>query len=80
MQTQLKEEIDADLHENYVSITDNMTSRNRYEINCGECNKTFYADKETSEKIYRSMEQGLDNSFLCTDCQREYDELAYENR
>lgn len=79
MQTQLKEEIDADLHENYVSITDYMTSRNGYEINCGDCNKTLYADKETSEGFCRSIEQDWDNPFLCTDCRREYDELAYEN-
>lgn len=80
MQTKLKEEIDADLAENYVSITDYITKQNRYEISCGECAKTLFADKETSERIYRSIEQGLDNPFLCNDCQQEYEVLAYENR
>ncbi len=80
MQTNLKEEIDADLAENYVSITDYITEQNRYEISCGECAKTLFADKETSERIYRSIEQGLDNPFLCNDCQQEYEVLAYENR
>jgi len=80
MQPRLKEEIDADLGESYVSITDYITDQNKYEINCGVCCKTLFADKETSESIYRSIEQGLDNPFLCNDCQREYDELAYENR
>jgi hypothetical protein len=80
MQTKLKEEIDADLIENYVSITDYRTDRNRYEVNCSMCNKTLYADQATSEAIYRSIEQGLDNSFLCIDCEREYDELAFMGR
>lgn len=80
MQTRLKEEIDGDLAENYVGISDFKTDQNRYEVNCGECCKTFYADKETSQTIYRSIEQGFDNPFLCNDCQREFEESAYENR
>lgn len=80
MQTRLREEIDADLLENFVGITDFKTEQNRYEINCRECNKTFYGDRETSEGIYRSMEQGLDNPFLCNDCQLDYEESAYEDR
>ena len=80
MKTRLTEEFDADLTENYINITDYVTGRNRYEICCGECNKTLYADKETSESIYRSIEHGLDNPFLCNDCLREKEELAYQNR
>lgn len=80
MQTKLKEEIDADLAENYVSVTDYITGRNKFEINCGICNMTLYTDKETSERIYRSIEQGLDNPFLCNDCEREFEDLAYEDR
>lgn len=80
MPTRLKEEIDADLDENYDSVTDYKTGQNIYEINCGECCKTFYADRETLESISRAVEEGLDNPFLCHDCQQEYEESAYENR
>lgn len=80
MQTKVKEEIDADLMENYVSITDNTTSRNTYKIKCGECNRTLYADKETAETFYRAIRQGWDNPFLCDYCRRDYEELAYESR
>jgi hypothetical protein len=48
--------------------------------NCRDCNRTFYADREASESIYRSIEQELDNPFLCNDCQQDYDESAYEDR
>jgi hypothetical protein len=80
MQTKLTEEVDTALAENYISVTYYPNSRNKYEINCGVCNKTLYTDKETSERINRSIGQGLETPFLCNDCEQEYDELAYENR
>ena len=80
MQTQLREEIDGDRIENYIGITDFKTDQNLYEINCRECNKTFYADSSTSDDIYGAIKQGLDNPFLCDDCQVDYEESAYEDR
>lgn len=80
MQIILKEELDADLAENYGNVTYYINDQNKYEINCGACNKTLYADKDTSERIYRSIRQGLESPFLCDDCQWEYDELAYADR
>jgi hypothetical protein len=80
MQTRLREEIDGDLNENFVGITDYKTAQNQFEINCSACNKTFYTDKETFESFSRSVEQGLDNPFLCDECREEYEELAVEDR
>ena len=80
MQTKLKEEIDGDRAENYVSVSYYMNGRNKYEINCGTCNKTLYTDKETSERNLRSIVQGLDNPFLCNDCEWEFEDLAYADR
>ena len=80
MQAKLREEIDGDLLENYVAITDFKTDQNQYEINCSVCNKIFYADRETSDEIYRKLEEGLDNPFLCNHCTRDFEESAYENR
>jgi len=80
MQIKLKEEINADLAENHGSITYFVNGASTYEINCGACNKTLYADRKTSEWIHRSIEQGLDNPFLCNDCELEYEDLAHDNR
>ena len=80
MQTKLREEIDADSIESLVSVSDHKIGQNKYEISCGECAKTLYADKETSERIFRSIKQGLDNPFICEDCQEEYEEMAHRDR
>lgn len=77
MQTALREELDGDLGENYVSISDYKTKQNDQEISCGVCCKTFYADTLAYSNISRAIEHGLDNPFLCDDCQQEYDELAH---
>jgi hypothetical protein len=80
MHTGFREEIDGDLSENYVSISDYKTEQHQHEIICSVCCKTFFANKATHDNICRVIEQGLDNPFLCDDCQQEYDELAYEAR
>ena len=76
----IKEEFDADRKENYVSITDFITEQNQYEFFGGKCGKIFYADKETFENINRAVKQSLENSFLCENCRRKYEEAAYETR
>ena len=76
----IKEEFDADRKENYVSITDFITEQNKYEFSCEKCGKIFFADKPTFENINRAVEQGLDNSFLCENCRRRYEEAADETR
>jgi hypothetical protein len=80
MQARLREEFDADRVENPVTFTDYMTDRNKFEISCGSCFKTLYADSETSEALLRSIEEGLDNPYLCSECQDELEEEAYERR
>ena len=73
----LREEADADRTENYVAMTDTKTDQNRYELFCGSCGKMMYVDKETHEQFIRATEHDLDNQFLCNDCEREQDEIAY---
>lgn len=80
MNTGLRKEKDGDLIESYVSVTDYMTDHNQHVINCSDCAKTFYADASTCEGIVRAIEQGLDNPFICIDCQQEYEELANSAR
>jgi hypothetical protein len=73
----LREEADADRTENYVSITDYRTDLNQYEVLCGSCGRTVFVDKEMGDQIGRAMEHDLDNQFLCDECEREQDEMAY---
>ena len=80
MLTRLIEDVDADRIENIVTVTDYMTERNKYEISCGTCFKTLYANRQTSEGLLRSIEEGLDNPFMCSDCQLELEEEAYDRR
>ena len=74
---QLREEADVDRKENYVEVTDFKTPQNRFELFCASCGKQQYVDKETSERFCRALEHDLDNQFLCNDCEREQDEMAY---
>jgi hypothetical protein len=53
------------------------TPVNRFEAVCGMCGGIYYVDEETSERIGAAIEKGLDNPFICDDCEQEYDELAH---
>lgn len=78
MQTSLREEVDADLAEKDVVFTEYKTARNAHEVYCGDCNRTLYADRETSEKLHRSMGHFRNNPLLCDECRQEYEDLAFE--
>lgn len=80
MQTGTREEIDADLGERYVDISDYRSGTNQHEIDCGTCGKVYYTNNVTHENILRTIEQGLDNPFVCDDCQQEIDAEAYADR
>ena len=71
MQTRMRREVDGDLTETYNSVTEFRTRFNRDQIICADCAKSFYTDKETYERFCATLERGLDNPFLCADCQEE---------
>jgi hypothetical protein len=73
MQTS-RAQYDADLAENRVTHTKVPTDTNQYVLNCGICNQSLYVDKQTYENAARAVEEGLDNPFLCSDCEDEYAE------
>ncbi len=76
MPTRLREEFDADVVTGPVP-TDYRTDENRNEVNCSVCNKTFYVDDQTKQDLERALEKDLEDQFVCSDCEAEYDELAY---
>lgn len=58
--------------------TSYKTHADSVEVRCGMCGEVFYVDEATARSIAVAVETGLDNPFMCKDCQDEYDELAYE--
>ena len=73
----LREGFDADLiHRNQA--TDYRSATNRYEIACGECGKIFYVDEDSKADFERAATHDLEYKFTCSECEEEYDRLAFE--
>ncbi|HYJ90646.1 MAG TPA: hypothetical protein VEV84_05005 [Pyrinomonadaceae bacterium] len=70
-------QFDADRVENWSTYTKFPTNTNQYSLNCGICNQSLYVDKQTYESTVNAIEKGLDNPFVCEDCQAEYAELEH---
>jgi hypothetical protein len=51
---------------------------NRFAARCGMCGGQYFVNESVSAAIHTAAEVGLDNPFMCPDCEEEYDELAYE--
>jgi hypothetical protein len=50
---------------------------NQSELVCGFCNQSYFVDDLTFNQAINSMEEGLDNSFCCDECEEEYEELSH---
>lgn len=53
------------------------TAENQHDVRCGMCGEIYFVDSETHEGVNTAVQEGLDNPFLCDDCEQEYDELAH---
>ena len=51
---------------------------NNFNLYCSNCHESFYVDKDFYDLTIRTIENGIDNPFVCDDCQDEVDELGYE--
>jgi hypothetical protein len=76
----VRDEVASDLCENYPTFSLYPSVHNRQEINCGACGRAYYTDKVNYETWLRAIEQGIDNPFVCDDCQLEENDLAYAER
>lgn len=74
---QVREELDADFLKT-IEPTEYMTDINRYELPCGVCGRTLYVDAQTLRDFERALEHDLDNQFICSECEQDYEDLAYE--
>lgn len=54
------------------------TEANPHELRCGMCGEVYFVSSETLEGVNTAVRAGLDNPFMCGDCEEEYDELAYD--
>ena len=54
------------------------TPANRFEVRCGMCGDLYYVNEAVLAAIDTAVAAGLDNPFMCDDCQEESDELAYD--
>jgi hypothetical protein len=70
-------QFDADRVENPSTYTKFPTETNRFELNCGICNRILYVDEQTRMSAYRAIAEGLDNPLVCDECRDEYAELEH---
>ena len=73
----LRQEFDSDLITQYRP-SEYRTATNRFEVPCSVCAKILFVDEDTKREFERSIEQDLDYTLTCFDCEQEYDRLAYE--
>jgi hypothetical protein len=77
MQTR-REQYDIDRTEARPIYSSFPTSVNRYNLNCSSCHRSLYVSKEIYEQTVNSIQEGLDNPFMCDDCRDEFAELEHE--
>jgi hypothetical protein len=74
---QVREKFDPDFVKTNEP-TDYRTDLNCYELPCGVCGRMLYVDETTRRDFERALEHDLDNQFVCAECERDYEDLAYE--
>jgi hypothetical protein len=45
---------------------------------CTACGTRLFVDKDTFERLNKAVTQDLDNSLVCGECEREYEDLTFE--
>lgn len=76
MTTRLREEFDTDLNRPRRA-SEFRTTVARNEVLCEVCGKTFFVDDTEFSNAERANEHGVQKGFMCDDCEREYQEAAY---
>jgi hypothetical protein len=75
----LREEFDADRHEERVFFSRVSSGDKRFALNCSLCSEKYYTDQATFDRLINSIEETDENPFVCEECQQEYDELEYSS-
>ena len=73
----VREEYDADLIKT-SEPTEHETAQNHFGLPCSVCGGLLYVDRETLDAYEKALAHDLDNQFICADCEREYEDAAFE--
>jgi hypothetical protein len=73
----LREEFDSDLIRRYQPA-EYRTTTHQCELPCSVCGKILFVDEDTKREFDRAIDRDLDNRFTCTECDQEFDGLAFE--
>lgn len=73
----LRESADADRVKQSGEATQSKNEQNQFQIECAECGGHYFVDRQKYARLSRAVAEGLDNPFVCEDCERDYDELAF---
>lgn len=76
--TRMRAEFDADRQRRHLP-TSYETAKNRYEVPCSICGKSYFFDENAKLDIERVLVEARDNSFVCIECEKEYEDLAHGN-
>lgn len=68
---------DADRTESFGEPTVFQNDLNQNEVYCSVCGEMFFTDDLSFEKITRTVENTLENPFVCEDCRSEYEEMEH---
>ena len=74
----IREQFDADRNYARGNYTKFPTALNHFNLYCSNCHESFYVDKDFFEQTMLAIEEGLDNPFVCDECQEEYAELEHQ--
>ncbi len=77
--SRLRSFYDADRAEDFAQPTNYKTERNQNEIYCGVCGEMFFVDDISFEEISKTVEETLENPFICEDCRQEYEQMEHSD-
>ena len=73
-----RSDYDGDFPNKLHQFSTIQTENQQQEIRCSVCGKLYYVDEETFRELERQIKYDLDNQFLCDECEREYQDAAFE--
>ena len=72
-----REELDADRFEEMNVFSKYQSGDRRYTVTCSLCNDRYFTDRINFDRFMRSVEEGMENPFICPDCEVGYQELEH---
>jgi uncharacterized protein with PIN domain len=78
MIVKIRSEFDGDFPKKLHQFSSFKTETEPHEIRCSICGKLYFVDREMFNKFAELLKYNLDNQFLCENCERDYQESAFE--